>query len=64
MELAGSLYEKRSCNSEDPDRGSSSVQSRRMQKQWKDKIDVMILCGGSATDLPEQTPEYGKDISM
>lgn len=22
----------------------------------KDKIDVMILCGGSATDLPEQTP--------
>lgn len=27
---------------------------------WKDKIDVMILCGGSATDLPEQTPEYVK----
>ena len=25
---------------------------------WKDKIDVMILCGGSATDLPKQTPEY------
>ncbi len=24
---------------------------------WKDKIDVMILCGGSATDLPKQTPE-------
>ena len=23
----------------------------------KDKIDVMILCGGSATDLPVQTPE-------
>ena len=21
---------------------------------WKDKIDVMILCGGSATDLPKQ----------
>ncbi len=28
--------------------------------EWKDKIDVMILCGGSATDLPEQTPEYAK----
>lgn len=27
---------------------------------WKDKIDVMILCGGSATDLPVQTPEYVK----
>ena len=28
--------------------------------QWKDQIDVMILCGGSATDLPEQSPEYAK----
>jgi len=27
-------------------------------KDWKDQIDVMILCGGSATDLPHQTPEY------
>ncbi|MDF2838329.1 MAG: diaminopimelate dehydrogenase [Evtepia sp.] len=25
--------------------------------QMKDQIDVMILCGGSATDLPEMTPE-------
>lgn len=24
----------------------------------KDEIDVLILCGGSATDLPEQTPDY------
>jgi len=24
---------------------------------WKDKVDVMILCGGSATDLPVQGPE-------
>ena len=28
--------------------------------EWKNKIDVMILCGGSATDLPLQTPEYVK----
>ena len=27
---------------------------------WKDKIDVLILCGGSATDLPLQTPEFAK----
>ena len=26
--------------------------------QMQDKIDVMILCGGSATDLPVQTPEF------
>ncbi len=24
---------------------------------WVDRIDVMILCGGSATDLPVQTPQ-------
>lgn len=29
-------------------------------KEWKDRIDVLILCGGSATDLPQQTPEYAK----
>lgn len=27
-------------------------------KDWTDKIDVLILCGGSATDLPVQTPEF------
>lgn len=27
---------------------------------WKERIDVMILCGGSATDLPEQTPEFAR----
>lgn len=26
-------------------------------EQYIGKIDVMILCGGSATDLPEQTPQ-------
>lgn len=31
---------------------------------WKDKIDVMILCGGSATDLPVQTPEYVKMFNV
>ncbi len=31
---------------------------------WKDRIDVMILCGGSATDLPQQTPEYVKFFNV
>lgn len=26
----------------------------------RDRIDVMILCGGSATDLPVQTPEFAR----
>ena len=25
---------------------------------WTDRIDVLIICGGSATDLPKQTPFY------
>lgn len=29
-------------------------------ENMKDKIDVLILCGGSATDLPEQTPKYAQ----
>ncbi|WP_313891989.1 diaminopimelate dehydrogenase [Psychrobacillus sp.] len=29
-------------------------------KDFQDKIDVMILCGGSATDLPEQTPQIAQ----
>lgn len=28
--------------------------------KWTDKIDVMIMCGGSATDLPKQVKEVNK----
>ncbi|MBE5801530.1 MAG: diaminopimelate dehydrogenase [Clostridiales bacterium] len=30
----------------------------------KDDVDVMILCGGSATDLPLQSPEYAKYFNI
>ena len=30
----------------------------------KDEIDVLILCGGSANDLPTQTPEYVKYFNV
>ena len=32
--------------------------------EHKDEIDVMILCGGSATDLPKQTPEFVKYFNV
>ena len=32
--------------------------------EHKDEIDVLILCGGSATDLPVQTPEYAKYFNV
>ena len=31
---------------------------------WKDRIDVMILCGGSATDLPKMTPVFARDFNV
>ena len=31
---------------------------------WKDKIAVMIICGGSATDLPEMTPALAENFNV
>ena len=31
---------------------------------WQDRIDVLILCGGSATYLPVQTPEMAKHFNV
>ena len=33
-------------------------------KQHADEIDVLVICGGSATDLPEQTPELAKYFNV
>ena len=33
-------------------------------KNWQGEIDVMILCGGSATDLPVQTPKYASMFNV
>lgn len=32
--------------------------------QFKDKIDVLIICGGSATDLPKMTPALARDFNV
>lgn len=44
--------------------GTASVCHVSEAPSWKDKIDVLILCGGSATDLPVQTPEYAKYFNV
>jgi len=33
-------------------------------EKMKGKLDVLVLCGGSATDLPSQTPEYAKYFNV
>ncbi len=31
---------------------------------YKDKIDVLVICGGSATDLPNMTPQYAREFNV
>ena len=33
-------------------------------KKHNNEVDVLIMCGGSATDLPKQTPEYAKYFNV
>ena len=33
-------------------------------QNYKDQIDVMIICGGSATDLPELTPQLAQHFNV
>lgn len=33
-------------------------------KNMEGKLDVLVICGGSATDLPKQTPEYAKYFNV
>ena len=39
-------------------KSSVPVVNMNDKDKWKDKIDVVFLCGGSATDLPTQGPEF------
>ena len=55
MELVA-IFTRRNPNSLD----NPFMESINNIESYKDKIDVMILCGGSATDLPEQTPEIAQ----
>lgn len=63
MELAA-VFTRRNPVSVSILTSSASVCSVDDAANWKDKIDVMILCGGSATDLPKQTPEYVKYFNV
>ena len=40
--------------------GTSKMVHISKIEDYREKIDVMIMCGGSATDLPQQTPEIAK----
>ena len=63
MELVA-VFTRRSPESLKINTPTAVVASATDAINWADKIDVMILCGGSATDLPTQTPELAKTFNV
>ena len=59
MELCG-VFTRRNPESVKIQTAGVPVYHCDKAKELTSEIDVMILCGGSATDLPEQTPELAK----
>lgn len=62
MELVA-LFTRRNPDSVKP-RTNVPVYSMDKAAEMQDKIDVLILCGGSASDLPEQTPQMAKYFNV
>lgn len=42
----------------------AGVFSIEQLEEMKDQIDVLVICGGSATDLPKQTPLFAKNFNV
>lgn len=57
MELVA-IFSRRGADGVKPLNDAVPVHKIDEVVEFTDKIDVMILCGGSATDLPEQTPYF------
>lgn len=62
MELAG-VFTRRDPSGVKTITGAK-VYSMDDAENMADEIDVMIICGGSATDLPKQTPELAKSFNV
>lgn len=63
MELV-CIFTRRDPASVQPATEGVAVYSVNDIEKMQGKIDVLVLCGGSATDLPEQTPEYAKYFNV
>lgn len=63
MELVG-IFSRRDPESVKTLTPGTPVYKLDEAASMKDAIDVMILCGGSATDLPTQTPELAKHFNV
>ena len=58
MELVG-VFSRRDPSKVKPESGVKTYAAADLEtKEMQEQIDVLIICGGSATDLPEMTPKY------
>ena len=63
VELVG-IFTRRNPDTVKPLTAGLSVYSADSLAEFRDKIDVLIICAGSATDLPKMTPELAKDFNV
>lgn len=63
MELVA-VFTRRGPGSVTPATPGVRVVSAADVLAWKDKVDVLFICGGSATDLPEMTPNLAKHFNV
>jgi len=62
MTLIG-IFTRRNPDTVHPLTGAA-VYPMEQALSMKEEIDVMILCGGSATDLMEQSPEFARNFNI
>lgn len=63
MELVG-VFTRREPESIEIQTKGANVYSMNDILKMKEDIDIMIICGGSATDLPTMTPELAKHFNV
>lgn len=63
MELAGVFTRRDPATVQIRTEGAPVLPYEKMF-DMKDEIDVMVLCGGSATDLPDMTPEVAEHFHV
>ena len=63
MELAA-VFTRRKADTLKIQTKTAEVLNVSELSKWTDKIDVLIICGGSATDLPVQSPECAKMFNI
>lgn len=62
MELAG-IFTRRNPENVQTLTGAPVYRAEEAEK-YRDRLDVLIICGGSATDLPEMTPRLAEQFNV